>query len=106
MASPGKIFDGYHNPNSNPSYFIISQYTEKKREPTWLSWRVILKIGSLLWRRAVFFFIIMFGTKIELQREQSYGQPDRRANLALLFFSVYLFNIYLYLREAAHVIGM
>ena len=26
----------------------------KKREPKWLSWRVIFKIGSLLWRRAVF----------------------------------------------------
>ena len=30
----------------------FTHHTEKKREPKWLSWRVILKIGSLLWRRA------------------------------------------------------
>ena len=35
----------------------------KKREPKWLSWRVVLKISSLLWGRAAFFFIIMFRKK-------------------------------------------
>ena len=45
----------YYDP---PSFRAQPQngYTEKKkREPKWLSWRVILKIGSLLKRRAVFF---------------------------------------------------
>ena len=31
---------------------IIYTTLRKKKEPKWLSWRVILKFGSLLWKRA------------------------------------------------------
>ena len=37
-----------------PALFIKNTL-RKKREPKWLSWKVIFKIGSLLWGRATFF---------------------------------------------------
>ncbi len=49
MSQKAQIFQQI----SNVIYHTL--YTEKKREPKWLSWRVILKIGSLLWGRATFF---------------------------------------------------
>ena len=58
--------------------------TEKKREPKWLSWRVILKIGSLLWGRATFFFIIMF-TKASFFHSQNSSLLTRRAKSDLFF---------------------
>ncbi len=40
--------------------WTVKKYDEKKREPKWLTWRVILKISSLFVGKGHFFFIIMF----------------------------------------------
>ncbi len=80
-------------------FHTYTEHTKKKREPKWLSWREILKKSALFFGgEPFFFFTIMFGTKMELQRELSYGQPDgspRRAILALFFFSVHNTQTYI-----------